>query len=158
MFSALTQGSLVYILDKTDKPTLKIGEIVSISLPKPSFNQYQQPTVDMKINIGGTTYEYNSIPSGLSIVTYNNGKITISESKQGLQQEVENILSNSKQILNNIENYKQNIKDCEQILKELNPQYAKDKERDDRLNSLEERFGGVESKLDKILNLVNKEG
>lgn len=150
MFSALTQGSLVYILDKTETPILKIGEIISISLPKPSFNQYQQTVVDIKVNIGGTTYEYNSIPSNLSLVTYNSGKITISESKQGLQQEVENILSNSKQILSNIENYKKNIENCEQILKELNPQYAVNKERDERLNSLEE-------KLDKLISLMNKE-
>lgn len=149
MFSALSQGSLVYILDKTNTPILKIGEVISISLPKPSFNQYQQTVVDIKVNLGGTTYEYNSIPSNLSIVTYNNGKITISESKQGLQQEVENILSNSKQILNNIETYKKNIEHCEQILKELNPQYAKDKERDSRLDVLED-------KLDKLITLVGK--
>jgi len=158
MLASLTQGSLVYILDKTSSPKLKIGEVLSVSLPKTSYGQFpQQSTIDLKINMEGATYEYNSIPSNLSLVTYNNGKVIISESKQGLQQEVENILSNSKQILDNIENYKQNIKECEQILKELNPQYAKDKERDDRLNNLEERFGGVESKLDKILNLVTKE-
>lgn len=159
MFSALSQGSVVYILDKTKEPILKIGEVVSVSLPRASFNQFnnQQTVIDLKINIEGNTYEYNTIPSNVSLVTYNNGRIIISESKQGLQQEVESILVNSKQIVDSIENYKQNIKSCEQILKELNPQYAKDKERDDRLNNLEERFGGVEDKLDMILNLVTKE-
>ncbi len=95
-----------------------------------------------------------NIPSGYSIVSYNNGKITISETKQGLQSEVESVLQNSKQIVNNIDTYKQNIIDCEEILKELNPQFAKDKERDDRLNNLEMKFQGVETKIDKILNLV----
>jgi hypothetical protein len=159
MFSALSQGSIVYILDKTKEPILKIGEVVSVSLPRASFNQFnnQQTVIDLKINIEGNTYEYNTIPSNVSLVTYNSGRIIISESKQGLQQEVESILANSKQIVDSIENYKQNIKSCEQILKELNPQYAKDKERDDRLNNLEERFGGVENKLDMILNLVTRE-
>lgn len=46
--------------------------------------------------------------------------------------------------------------DLEPILKDLNPQFAKDKERDDRLNNLENKFEGVEQKLDKILNLVTK--
>jgi hypothetical protein len=44
--------------------------------------------------------------------------------------------------------------DCENILKQLNPQFAIDKERDERLSSLENRFDGFESKLDKIFNLV----
>ena len=162
MFSALNQGSIIYILDKTERPKFKVGEIVSISQPKVDYNstgqfgQYQATTVDIKVNIDGNTYEYNSIPSSYSVITYNNGKITLSETKQGLQSEVESILQNSKQIVEKINVYKQNIIDCENILKELNPQFAKDKERDERLNSLEERFGGVEDRLDKIINLINK--
>ena len=162
MFSALNQGSIIYILDKTERPKFKVGEIISISQPKVDYNstgqfgQYQATTVDIKVNINGNTYEYNSIPSSYSVITYNNGKITLSETKQGLQSEVESILQNSKQIVERIDTYKQNIVDCENILKELNPQFAKDKERDERLNSLEERFGGVEDRLDKIINLINK--
>ena len=162
MFSALNQGSIIYILDKTERHKFKVGEIISISQPKVDYNstgqfgQYQANTVDIKVNIDGNTYEYNSIPSSYSVITYNNGKITLSETKQGLQSEVESILQNSKQIVDKINVYKQNITDCENILKELNPQFAKDKERDERLNSLEERFGGVEDRLDKIINLINK--
>lgn len=162
MFSALNQGSIIYILDKTDRPKFKVGEVVSISQPKVDYNstgqfgQYQATTVDIKVNVEGNTYEYNSIPSSYSVITYNNGKITLSETKQGLQSEVESILQNSKQIVERIDTYKQNIVDCESILKQLNPQFAKDKERDERLNNLEERFGGVEDRLDKIINLINK--
>ena len=162
MFSSLNQGSIIYILDKTERPKFKVGEVVSISQPKVDYNstgqfgQYQATTVDIKVNVEGNTYEYNSIPSSYSVITYNNGKITLSETKQGLQSEVESILQNSKQIVEKINTYKQNIVDCESILKQLNPQFAKDKERDERLNSLEERFGGVEDRLDKIINLINK--
>lgn len=162
MFSSLNQGSIIYILDKTERPKFKVGEVISISQPKVDYNstgqfgQYQATTVDIKVNVEGNTYEYNSIPSSYSVITYNNGKITLSETKQGLQSEVESILQNSKQIVERIDTYKQNIVDCESILKQLNPQFAKDKERDERLNSLEERFGGVEDRLDKIINLINK--
>ena len=48
------------------------------------------------------------------------------------------------------------LEDCENILKQLNPQFARDKERDDRLQNLENRFDGVESKLDKIFELIQK--
>ena len=122
MFSALSQGSPVYILDKTSSPEYKIGEIVGVSYPK--INQYgvgPQNTVDLKVKIEGNTQEFNSIPSINSIVSYNSGKIVISETKQGIQNEVESILENSRKIINNIDVYKQNIVDCESILKELNP-------------------------------------
>ena len=157
MFSALSQGSPVYILDKTSSPEYKVGEILGITYPK--INPYgvgPQNTVDLKIKVDGNTQEFNSIPSINSVVSYNNGKIIISETKQGIQNEVESILQNSRQILENIDTYKQNITDCESILKKLNPQFAIDKERDERLSNLETRFDGVESKLDKIFNLIQK--
>lgn len=157
MFSALSQGSPIYILDKTSSPEYKVGEVVGVSYPK--VNPYginPQNTVDLKIKIEGSIQEFNSIPSINSFVTYNNGKFIISETKQGIQNEVEGILQNSKQILDNIDTYKQNIIDCEDILKQLNPQFAIDKERDERLSNLENRFDGVESKLDKIFNLIQK--
>lgn len=149
MFSALNQGSLIYILDKTDNPKLKIGTITAISAPKPSYNIGNATVIDIKCQIDGISYEYNGIPSGVSVVSYNNGKITLSETKQGLQTEVESLLQNSRQIVNNIEYYKQNIIECEGILKELSPQFAKDKERDERLDNLE-------NKIDKLLTLIDK--
>ena len=157
MFSALSQGSPIYILDKTSSPKYKVGEVIGVSYPKVNpYNMNPQNTVDLKVKIDGETQEFSSIPSINSYITYNNGKIVISETKQGIQNEVESILSNSKQILNNIDNYKKNVEDCEEILKQLNPQFAIDKERDERLSNLENRFDGFESKLDKIFNLVQK--
>ena len=154
MFSALTQGSSVYILDKTSSPKYSIGEVVGVSQPKINFNG--QSTVDLRVNVDNTTQEFSNLLSINSINTYNGGKIIISETKQGIQNEVESILDNSRKILSNIDVYKQNVQDCEEILKQLNPQFAKDKERDDRLFNLESRFDGVESKLDKIFKLVQK--
>lgn len=153
MFSSLTQGSIVYILDKQDRPKLKCGEVVGVSALKFQANG---STIDLKINSEGIIQDYGNIPSNSSIVSYNNGKVTISETKQGLQNEVESTLQNSKNIVNNIEVYKQNIIDYEEILKQLNPQFAKDKERDTRLNNLELKFEGVEDKIDKILNIISK--
>ena len=155
MFSALTQGSNIYILDKTSTPKYSVGEIVGVSQPKINYN-FGQPTVDLKVKVDDSTEEFNGIPSINSIMTYNGGKLIVSETKQGIQSEVETILTSSKQILENIDSYKENITVCEDILKQINPQFAKDKERDDRLSNLENRFDGVESKLDKIFDLIKK--
>ena len=154
MFSALAQGSSVYILDKTSSPKYLIGEVVGVSQPKINFNG--QSTVDLRVNVDNSVQEFSNLLSINSISTYNGGKVIISETKQGIQNEIESILDNSRKIINNIDTYKQNITDCEEILKQLNPQFAKDKERDDRLFNLESRFDGVESKLDKIFDLIKK--
>ena len=156
MFSALSQGSPIYILDKTSSPEFKLGEVIGVSQPKFTNYNFGQNTVDLKVKIDDSIQEFIGIPSINTIVSYNNGKIVISETKQGIQNEVEGILQNSRNIVDNIDTYKENIETCEQILKKLNPQFAKDKERDERLLNLESRFDGVESKLDKIFNLIQK--
>lgn len=49
------------------------------------------------------------------------------------------------------------ITSCESILKELNPRFAKEKERDEDINNLKDKMG-IESKMDKILGLLQKDG
>ena len=154
MFSALSQGSNVYILEKSPKPIYKVGEIIGVSQPRFGYNN--QATVDLKVKIEDSIQEFNSLPSITGLSTYNNGKIIISETKQGIQNEVESLLQNSRNILDNIDSYKENVIECEEILKQLNPQFARDKERDDKLLSLETRFNGFESKLDEIINFIKK--
>lgn len=156
MISGLNQGSFVYIFDKTDKPKLKIGEVVGITQPKFSSNGMNSMVVDIKVKVDDTITDYFNIPSNNSIVSYNGGKITISETKQGLQTEIETALENSRNIVNNIEYYKNNIETYENILKEINPQFAKDKERDTQISNLENKVSGIETKLDKILEVINK--
>lgn len=155
MFSVLNQGSPIYLLDKTSTPEYKVGEIIGVSQPKMGYG-YQSATVDLKVKVDDSIQEFNNLPSVNNLVSYNNGKIIISETKQGIQNEVEGILQNRRQILDNIDNYKSDVEACEHILRDINPQFAKDKERDDRLQNLEDRFGNVESKLDKIFELVKK--
>ena len=51
MFSGLTQGSLVYILDKTKGLQYKVGEVVGITQPKfgnNTFNPSQPNTVSVQ--------------------------------------------------------------------------------------------------------------
>nr|DAT77622.1 MAG TPA: hypothetical protein [Caudoviricetes sp.] len=40
----------------------------------------------------------------------------------------------------------------------LNPRLAKEKERDDDINKLKSKIGGLEDKMDKILTILSKDG
>ena len=92
MFSALNQGSLVYILDKTDKLNYSIGEVVGTTIPQFATDGTNQMVMNVKVKIGDVTTDFNNIPSNSSIVTYKGGKTIIAETKQQIQAEVEAIL------------------------------------------------------------------
>ena len=94
-----------------------------------------------------------------NLTTANNGSIIVSENKEGLLSTVEAILYTSKKIIEpeNIEYHTQAVADCESIMKKLNPTFAKEKERDARIESLENKVSGMDDKLDKIFNLINEQ-
>jgi hypothetical protein len=75
MFSALSQGSSIYLLDKTSGLKYSVGEIIGVSQPK--YNG----TLDLKVRIGNSVEEFNNLPSINNVVTYNGGKLVISETR-----------------------------------------------------------------------------
>ena len=165
MFSALSQGSLIHILEKTDGLKYKVGEVIGVTQPNqqnglfsaPSFNN-PNSLITIKVKVDGGIKEYPEVIPVQTVMSYNNGGLIISETVQGIQTEVENIHKRNKQILANKELYEKEIVDCENIMKELNPQFAKDKERDDRINGLDSKVTSMEGKLDKILNALTSNG
>ena len=158
MFSTLRQNSPIYILDKKGSPVLKKGVIESVSPQRSRTGSfYGQPMdmiVDIRVNIDGTSQEFKNIPANLSIA--NDGNIVISETKEAMSTEVDSMLSISKQILESVDYHKDVIEKCEQILKDLNPQFAKDKFQEEKINSLESRIGGVENTLGDIKDMLSK--
>ena len=155
MFSALNQGSLVYILDKTNKLKYSIGEVVGTTIPQFATDGTNQMVMNIKVKVGDVTTDFNNIPSNSSIVTYKGGKTIIAETKQQIQAEVESILHKANYTLEHIEDIKDEAEQAESILKSIDTNYAKDKARDEEIASLKDKVLGVESKLDKILDIVS---
>lgn len=155
MFSALSQGSLVYILDKTDGIKFKIGEVIGTTVPQFAADGSGM-VIKLSIKVDGNVMEYNNVPSSSTMVSYNTGKLIIAETKQTIQSEVESTLHNANHILEHIEDYKQQVAQCEEVLKELNPQYAKDKARDEEIAGLKYEVSSIKGDIAKILEAVTK--
>lgn len=91
-----------------------------------------------------------------AIAQVNNGNLIIAESKQTIQSEVEATLQHANYVIEHIEDYKNQITKCEEVLKELNPQFAKDKARDERIAGIETEVAGIKGDIAKILAAVTK--
>lgn len=170
MFSALRPGATLYILDKSKEPQIKTGFVDNVTVPRPmyktfnpavSFGTNMQTVVDIVARVGDEKITYEGIPSTLSI--HSNGDVVISESREAMISEVDAMLQNSKSVLDSVEKHKTNIVACEKILKELNPVYARESERDqaidtltDKVNNMQNEFGSIKDTLSKIENLLNR--
>lgn len=160
MFSTLRKGSTIYILDRTGKPEVKFGQIENVSMPRPMYPTYNpqvslgtnmQTVVDIKTRIDDYTKEF-VVPSNLSVHTY--GDYTISETKEAMISEVESMLKDLTDRIENVDKYKEDAEVYKDILKDLNPVYAREQERDQAITELNTRVDslqGVIARLDSFL-------
>ena len=164
MFSGLRQGTALYVLDKSKEPKVITGYVESISTPHPMYPSYNpsvsfganlQTAVDVTVKLGNDRKEFIGVPSTSIIHSY--GDYVLSESKDSMIQEVTTMLENSKSIVANVEQHKSNIAACEKILRELNPTYAKEQERDEMIDKISGRIDRMEDILARLENKLTSQ-
>ena len=69
--------------------------------------------------------------------------------------EVEGLLRTSRQIIESVPYHEKVILSCDAMLRELNPQFAKEKEQEEKIGMLEERMGNIDDKLNKMFDLLS---
>lgn len=154
MFSALGQNSLLYILDKNNKPNIKIGKVTKAVI-NPQFYGLANQEIDITVDVSGDTYEFKKIPSNVSIISPSNG-IIISDNPNDMSKEYESMVKNSEQVLATIDYHKGIIESKDEILSKLNPKYAKEKEQENKIISLENRMSGIEKGISNIQSMMSK--
>ena len=160
MFSGVRQNNSFYILEKENGLNLKIGQVVSVSNPQPVFGQPygSEQFVDIVVKVDGQTMEFKKLPASQTIADSGKGGVVVSDNKEVMNNEVESMLQSSQQHLDKIDYHKKIVVDCNNISKVLNPTLAKEQERDEDINKLKSKIGGLEDKMDKILNILSKDG
>ena len=162
MFSTLRKGSTVYVLDRTNDPEVKMGYVDSVSMPRPMYPTYNpaaslgtnmQTVVDLTLRIGDEKKEF-CVPSALSLHTY--GDYTLSENKEGMISEVDSLLKEAEDDVASIDKKKASIPVYKKILGELNPVYAKEQERDERIDSLTQQMDGIQNALTRLEVLLTR--
>lgn len=162
MFSAIRANSLFYILDKGgEKPTLKIGQVISVSNPTPKYNtQFNatqfgvETTVDIEVKYGDENISFKQLPSNLSIVNFGGNGVVVSESREAMMAEVESMLRSSQQTLDNMCYHQNVVSECDSILRQLNPQFAKEKAQEEKISALEGQVGEISTTLGEMIGML----
>lgn len=160
MFGGLRQGNLLYILEKNAQgATLRVAQVESVSNPTPRYgqmNQFSTPTdmvVDIKARHNEETLEFKQLNTSLGIA--NSGNLVLSDSKEIMSSEVEALMRTSRQTIDSVPFHEKMLADCEAMLKELNPQFAREKEHEEKIDALEGKMGKIEGTLDKIQQMLS---
>ncbi len=161
MFSALRQSGTVYILTKGDTPALKTGVVQSVTSPVTKFGtqlmpgQFQQDTViDLTVKVGDELLTFKQLPSASVIAS--SGNMVVSESRDAMAAEVENMMRTSKEVLESVDYHRNALEACESIMCSLNPRLAEEKEQKVKIETLERKIGGIEASLENMTEMLSK--
>ena len=154
MFGNIKQGNIVYVLIKGEKPVVKIGQVESVTNPTPKYPTYNpsQPfgttpemQIDVKVKCGEEVMEFQKIPTNQELFSYPNAVIL---------SEVESMMQSSRQIVDSVPYHQSVVESCDEILKQLNPQFAKEKQQEEKITALESMVGSLKNDIGDIKNLL----
>lgn len=154
MFQGVRQGSVLYILKKGEQPQLSTAQVVSVSNPYPSpkapniFGQ-QNSVVDIQVKQGSENMVFKEMPA-LDGFTVSPDGTAVSDNTESMLTEIRNLHRTSQQIVESAPLHQKLLPVYEGFYDILDPNLAKEREKDKRLNKLEEEMQGMKGTLTDI--------
>lgn len=158
MFSNLRTNSQIYILHRDATPYIEIGQVVSVSQPRPRYqtNSYiapQEQVVDIVVGINGNNITLQSLPANLDVADQGtiNGSLFISTQREAMNTEINSMRQKSLDIINSVEQHKKVIQDCEVLLQRLNPEFAEQKQQKQEIDMLKTQMSEMMSGMKELM-------
>lgn len=163
MFSNLRTNSQIYILHRDATPYVEIGQVISVSQPRPRYqNNYitpQEQVVDIVVGINGNNITLQSLPANLDVADQGtiNGSLFISTSRDAMNTEINSMRQKSLDIINSIDRHKKTIQDCELLLQRLNPEFAEQKQQKQEIDMLKTQVSEMMNGMKELMAQLKKE-
>ncbi len=162
MLSALRPGTPVYVLYKNE-PRFAVAKVSQVSNQYPNLGYQQQPlipgnnlAVNIAIEVDGKTETYERIPLNSSIAEFPDKGVLISETRDGIINEVNAIKSASVTALQQVDMHKNVIASCDKLLLDLNPQLRKEQEQATEIANLKEQLAGMSDQIAALTGMLSK--
>lgn len=164
MFSNLRTNSQLYILHRDTTPYIEIGQVVSVSQPRPryqtnSFIAPQEQVVDIVVSVNGNNVTLQNLPANLDAADQGtiNGSLFISTSRDTMNTEINSMRQKSLDIINSIDHHKKIIQDCELLLQRLNPEFAEQKQQKQEIDMLKTQVSEMMNGMKELMAQLKKE-
>lgn len=166
MFKNLRQGQSLYILHKENDLYHEVATIVSVDnlrakQPMQGVMPYiqQEMLVDIKAKIGSDNISLAAVPADLIISDYkpsNGEKLVLSCDLAAFNSELDSIKMLSKQELDRTDYNKSRIERCEKIQVLLNPEFAREKERESEMQSMKSELSELKEANERLVLMMEQ--
>ena len=155
-FKDLKSGFSVYLLDRA---ALKYGQgrVTAVGLPHAGLQScnFGKMFVDVTIISDGKQNTYSVCDAEPTAYA---GNLLIATDKEYIVNEVRAINAQAEDTLAKVPEAQRALSSCKTILADLDTAYRDRQETESRFQRIDERFSGMESKIDRILEAMGKQG
>lgn len=157
MFSNLSKGNVLYVLDRRDGIKWYTASVEKVSpsmprMPQTTFGQMPELTVDITATISGEKKEFKQVPSNNAVADFGQDSVVLADNKDSLYNYVHSLLLTSENIVNSADKHKELIPQYKDILSQLNPN-----SNDDTVKELKEEVGNLRNQLAEAIALLKGE-
>lgn len=163
MLSTLRQGTPVFVIFRNGPrvATAKVAQISSQYPPQFNIQMGQMganmsPMFDLTLELDGKTELFQRIPVNTSIAEFPEKGIILSETRDGVINEVGAMRSNAVTELEKRSFYEQTVTNCDQILLDLNPGLKREQEQADKIAKLEGQISGMSDQIAALTGMLSK--
>ena len=156
MFQSLRQGSTIYVLSMEGRPKVYVAQVTEHTSPvaklnstPPPFGQPMPMTVDIKATDGKTNFQFDKLDAGAVVFEYVGNNI-VSTTMEALAVEWDKRLSASKRHVDMTPYHQGVIDAAPEINAIINPQFAREQERDREIGNLKTEMSGMKGTLSNI--------
>lgn len=163
MLNNLRPGTPVYVVFKNGPrvATAKVSQLSSQYPPQFNFplqpgTPNMSPMFDLTLEIDGKTELFQRIPVNTAIAEFPEKGIIISESRDGVVNEVSAIRSAAASELDKRPYYEQTVANCDQILLDVNPELKREKEQAAEIADLKKQMAGMSDQIAALTGMLSK--
>lgn len=151
-FKELKSGYPVYLLDRTAL-RYEQGKVMAVGAPHADMQigNYGKMLVDVTIQTDGKQNIYSVADTEQTAYA---GSLLIATSKDLVINEVRAINAQAEETLARVSDAQKTVAACKALLEELDTAYKEKRETEQRFREINDRFCGVEEKMDRILKIV----
>lgn len=163
MLCNLRPGSPVFVIFRNGPRvvTAKVAQLSSqyppqFSLPIQPGAQNFGPLFDLSLELDGKTELFQRIPVNTAVAEFPDKGIIISETREGVTNEINAIYTMAMNELEKRPMYEQAVANCKQILLDLNPEAKREQAQAAEIAALKKQISGMSDQLAKFSNIDDR--
>lgn len=153
-FKDLKSGYPIYLLDRTAL-RYEQGKVMAVGMPHADLQtgNFGKMLIDVTIQADGKQNTYSVSDTEKTAYA---GSLLIACEKECVINEVRAINAQAEETLAKVEASRKTVANCKTLLEELDTTFKDKQETECRFLKLEERFGSIEDKMDRLLSVIGK--